>query len=122
MNPPDLTLFRSIRLSVALLLCFLLALPASAVPYLLNYQGRVAVDGQNFTGTGYFKFALVDVDSNVNRTATATAAVNMDDRDSAIPVVDGGSGYQDQSPPAVTISGKSTGAAPRQHFRMRLPF
>ena len=29
------------------------------VPGLLNYQGRVAVSGTNFTGTGQFKFALV---------------------------------------------------------------
>ena len=77
----------------------------------MNYQGRVAVDGQNFTGTGYFKFALIDGGSNVNRTATATATVNMDTRVSAITVVDGGSGYRDQSPPAVTISGTGfTGA------------
>lgn len=30
------------------------------VPQLLNYQGRIAVSGTNFTGTGQFKFALVD--------------------------------------------------------------
>jgi N-acetylneuraminic acid mutarotase len=30
------------------------------VPQLINYQGRVTVEGVNFTGTGQFKFALVD--------------------------------------------------------------
>jgi N-acetylneuraminic acid mutarotase len=30
------------------------------VPQLINYQGRVAVDGVNFDGSGQFKFALVN--------------------------------------------------------------
>src|SRR5687767_5229031 len=30
------------------------------VPHLLNYQGRVSVSGQNFTGDGQFKFALIN--------------------------------------------------------------
>lgn len=43
------------------LLAFLIVRPASAqVPSTLNYQGRVAVSGTNFSGTGYFKFALVN--------------------------------------------------------------
>lgn len=32
----------------------------SQVPQLINYQGRIAVGGTNFTGTGQFQFALVD--------------------------------------------------------------
>lgn len=32
----------------------------SQVPQLINYQGRVAVSGVNFNGTGNFKFALVN--------------------------------------------------------------
>lgn len=45
---------------------FLSATPASAqsVPGLLNYQGRVAVGGVNFDGTGQFKFALVNGDGS----------------------------------------------------------
>ena len=35
------------------------------VPQLLNYQGRIAVNGTNFTGIGQFKFALVDGGSNL---------------------------------------------------------
>jgi len=101
-------LLRSVRFPVALLLCCLLALPASAVPYLLNYQGRVAVGGQNHDGPGYFKFALIDGGRNQNRTATATASVSGTNRISGITITDGGSGYT--SPPAVTITGTGTGA------------
>jgi hypothetical protein len=48
---------------------FLLAFPPAAsaqVPQLINYQGRVIVDGVNFDGAGQFKFALV------NTTGTST--------------------------------------------------
>ena len=34
------------------------------VPQLINYQGRVAVNGTNFDGTGQFKFALVNADGS----------------------------------------------------------
>ena len=34
----------------------------AAVPQLLNHQGRIAVAGVNFNGSGQFKFALVDPD------------------------------------------------------------
>lgn len=37
--------------------CTLYAVPP---PGVLNHQGRIAVSGQNYTGTGFFKFALVD--------------------------------------------------------------
>ena len=33
---------------------------SAAVPQLLNHQGRIAVAGVNFNGSGQFKFALVD--------------------------------------------------------------
>ncbi len=49
------------------LLAFLIVRPTSAqVPSTLNYQGRVAVSGTNFNGTGHFKFALVN--SNASQT------------------------------------------------------
>src|SRR6187401_1564809 len=35
------------------------------VRQLINYQGRVAVGGANFDGTGQFKFALVNVAGTV---------------------------------------------------------
>jgi hypothetical protein len=59
MKPTLLSLFRSIAVGASMLLMLPLASPA-AVPQLLNHQGRIAVDGINFDGTGQFKFALVD--------------------------------------------------------------
>lgn len=112
MNPSSLHLIRVVRFPVALLLCVLLGLPVSlvaqGVPHLLNYQGRVAVDGQNFTGTGYFKFALVDGGEDQSRTAAAVATLSSNNRVSGITVTDGGRGYT--SAPAVTIAGTGTGA------------
>lgn len=80
-------------------------LPAQ-VPTLLNYQGRVAVNGVNFEGSGAFKFALVDGGVNQNVTATAYPSIGglgdgMGPRVLAINIINGGSGYI--SPPAVTI-------------------
>lgn len=36
------------------------SLSVGQVPQMINYQGRVAVNGTNFDGTGQFKFAIVD--------------------------------------------------------------
>ena len=50
-------------------LTVVLALTVSGVaqiPSTLNYQGRVAVNGVNFTGTGQFKFALVNAAGSVS--------------------------------------------------------
>jgi hypothetical protein len=44
---------------IALRLAAVMSLDAE-VPGIINYQGRVAVDGTNFDGTGLFKFALVN--------------------------------------------------------------
>lgn len=46
-------------ITVALLL-FFITQAHGQVPGIINYQGRVTVDGTNFDGTGQFKFALVD--------------------------------------------------------------
>ena len=53
---PNLRLFLVAAFAVAFAA---LAAPAQ-VPQLINYQGRVAVSGVNFDGTGQFKLALVD--------------------------------------------------------------
>ena len=59
---------------------------AFAVPSLLNHQGRIAVSGVNFNGSGQFKFALVNATGSVtywsnDGTSTAgsqpTAAVTL---------------------------------------------
>jgi hypothetical protein len=47
--------------AAALALAFALSpLQAAPPPGVLNHQGRIAVSGANYTGTGHFKFALVD--------------------------------------------------------------
>ncbi len=47
--------------TAALALAFTLTpLRAAAPPGVLNHQGRIVVSGANYTGTGHFKFALVD--------------------------------------------------------------
>jgi hypothetical protein len=65
------------RLRFTLIILIGLISPMAAqVPQLINYQGRVAVNGTNFDGTGQFKFALVDggtVNTPPVSTATATA-------------------------------------------------
>lgn len=60
-----MTMSTSKLLLVALLAAFTAPLTAQ-VPQMISYQGRIAVSGTNFTGTGLFKFALV----NSNGTAS----------------------------------------------------
>ena len=72
------------------------------VPALINYQGRVTVDGTNFNGTGQFQFALVDGGTELSRQATATANLTGGFVTS-VTVNDGGAGYADV--PAVGFSG-----------------
>lgn len=81
------------------------------VPNILNYQGRIAVRGVNFDGTGQFKFALVDggtTTTPTTRTATGTAVVTSGFVTS-ITLTDGGEGYT--SAPSVTITGGGGGGA-----------
>ncbi len=75
------------------------------VPQLLNYQGRIAVNGTNFTGTGQFKFALIGASTNASVRAAASGSVYYGFLVN-ITVNNGGSGYS--TPPAVTIT-DSTG-------------
>ena len=75
------------RLALALSVFARVATSAFAqVPQLINYQGRVAVSGTGFTGTGQFKFALVNAAGSTtywsnDGTSTAgsqpTAAVSL---------------------------------------------
>lgn len=84
-----------------ILLTLLLAAAAQAqVPPRINYQGRVAVRGTNFHGTGQFKFALVDAGTNQNVTATALSMAGSSV--TFIFVQNGGSGYT--SAPVVTVA------------------
>jgi uncharacterized delta-60 repeat protein len=47
-------------LAAAVLIAALTGTAPAQVPQLINYQGRVAVNGVNFEGNGLFRFALVD--------------------------------------------------------------
>ena len=94
---------RTILTSSIALLCSaaLSAGQLAQVPQKLNYQGRVAVGGTNFNGTGQFKFALVDGGYNLNQTATAFASGDGNTI-VHISVTNAGSGYT--TTPIVTIS------------------
>ena len=72
------------------------------VPQLLNYQGRVAVNGTNFTGSGQFKFALINNSQSISRTASGQATVSGGFL-TIVTVIDGGAGYS--TPPTVTATG-----------------
>jgi hypothetical protein len=88
------------------LTCFLLLSTCptvrAAVPPVISYSGRISVSDTRFTGTGQFKFALVNDGTNANRLATGTATISFGFLVD-IAVSDGGSGYT--TAPTVTISG-----------------
>jgi hypothetical protein len=71
---------------IAVLLTLVVVSAPAAVPSLISHQGRIAVNGTNFEGTGQFKFALVNAGGTItywsnNNTSTAgsepTAAVSL---------------------------------------------
>ena len=78
-----------------------IAWSADPVPHLLQHQGRIAVDGVNFNGTGQFKFAFVDAGVNVAATATGTVTVTSGFITGAT-VTYSGMGYT--TPPAITVN------------------
>ena len=80
----------------------------SQVPQLLNYQGRIAVNGTNFTGLGQFKFALISASTNTSVRATAGCTVSFGFLVN-IAVSNGGAGYT--TPPSVSISDSSGAGA-----------
>jgi hypothetical protein len=86
------------------LACAGLALPLAAqVPQSVGYQGRVLVDGEPFSGTGLFKFALVDDGVENAEPATASAIVTASGFVTDIEVTAPGKGYV--AAPEVTITG-----------------
>ena len=97
-----------LTLSIGIMLA-LFATAMSAVPEMLHHQGRVAVNGVNFNGSGKFKFALVDGGTQTTATlATATANV-VSGFVVGYTVTNGGSGYT--TAPAVTITAASGSGA-----------
>lgn len=66
--------------------------PADLVPGILNYQGRVKVNGANFNGTGQFKFVLINADGSEtfwSHDGTSVAGSEPTGRPLEIPVVRG---------------------------------
>jgi len=56
------------------------------VPQLINFQGRVAVDGVNFNGAGEFKFALVNGDGSSSFWSNDGSSVNGNEPSNAMPI------------------------------------
>lgn len=67
-----------------------------------SYQGKITASGTNFSGNGWFKFAVLQLGTNQARQAAATADYSSG-YIKTIAVTDGGAGYL--TPPAVTIYG-----------------
>lgn len=89
-----------------LCLTSLMTLPLHAeVPRTVAHQGRIAVDGVNFTGNGEFKFRLYTAASALDP-AQAVATVSGG-KVTAITVVHGGSGYA--AAPTVAIGAPKGG-------------
>ena len=84
------------------------------VPNLLNYQGRISVNTTNFTGTGQFKFALINTGTNAPVQATATVTVSYGFVVN-LSILNGGKGYT--SAPTVTIT-DSTGSGARAYSQI----
>ena len=71
---------RSHVMLVALLMLVVCGAMAQAqVPPLLNYQGRVALNGTNFNGTGQFKFALGNTNLSVIYWHNSTSGLGAGD-------------------------------------------
>ena len=65
---------------------FTLNLVRAEVPQLINFQGRVAVDGVNFNGTGQFKFALVNGEGGVSFWSNDGTSVAGSEPTNAVPI------------------------------------
>jgi hypothetical protein len=92
---------------------FLTLLANAQVPLLIGHQGRVSVNGTNFTGTGQFRFALVNAGINSARQATANASV-VNGFIVGFTITDGGAGYI--TAPAVHITDNTGTGAIAQAF------
>lgn len=80
---------------------------AAQVPQMLNYQGRVAVNGAAFTGMGQFRFSLVDGGNHAGVPATARARLT-NGFVTSVDIGDQGAGFP--SAPAISFSGGGGGS------------
>jgi len=79
---PIATINLSVCLATALALLNIGTTIRAAVPQLMSYQGRVQVNGTNFTGTGHFKFALIEITVRGFPAVPATNSLWSNDRTS----------------------------------------
>ncbi len=96
--------------ALVLRLAFVAILPVALfadLPNTLPYQGRVAVDGANFSGDGKFKFAIYEHATGVFTPASAAATVT-NGFVTSVTVLDGGAGYS--SGVTVAFNGVGNGA------------
>lgn len=78
-----------IHLRSCLILCFMAlscTTDATNIPAFFLYQGRVAVDGTNFHGTGLFKFALVSQDGATSYWSHDLTSVSGSEPASSLPI------------------------------------
>ena len=61
----------------SVLLPLLITDSLAQVPQIINYQGRIAVGGTNFDGTGQFSFALVNPDGSLIYWSNGVNAVSL---------------------------------------------
>ena len=61
--------------------------PAADPPGILNHQGRIAVNGANFDGTGQFKFALVNGAGDTSYWSNDGTSTTGDEPTAAVPVI-----------------------------------
>ena len=71
---------------IAIICLNLIASSRAQVPQLINYQGRVAVGGTNFSGAGQFKFALVNRDGTGSYWSNDGTSANGSEPAAAIPL------------------------------------
>lgn len=78
------------RVVVCLTLIFVCAVGKSDVPKMISHQGKIAVGGSNFTGTGLFKFALVNSGGSfIWSNSSDTDGDGMPDESVSLTVTDG---------------------------------
>ena len=83
-----------IKSTLSLLVLAALAIHTTAAPPpILNHQGRIAVGGTNFDGTGYFKFAIVNGSGSIAWTNSVDAIPRDGEPDDAVPVTVRGGHY-----------------------------
>src|SRR6266481_7125921 len=72
--------------SLAVFWLSILTVLQAQVPQLINFQGRVAVDGVNFNGAAEFKFALVNGDGAVSFWSNDGTSAGGNEPTGAVPI------------------------------------